>query len=149
MDATGDRLEVVDRELVRIDTAVPADHVKGVMLVDELGHAALVFDEYLDPRSVTQKRLGRAVEIAFAVRGAFEELAIARQVSSRWSDVAAGLEDQRPNRVGRVIEDVPVDHGRGDDKVVTRAKLDRAKHGFERSRPLFDVDHFVAEGVFL
>src|SRR5699024_9007899 len=87
-----------DVEGVGVEAPVPADDVEGVggHRVHGAGDApfaaAAVLDVDLDVALLTQQRLGRAVQVALAVGGVLEELAVARQVALGRGDVAVGLD---------------------------------------------------------
>ena len=92
----GDRHVVVDVERVGVEAAVPADHVERVGRVghpgaDDAG-AGAVLDQHLDVVALGEERLGRAVQVALAVRRVLEELPVAGQVALRRRDVAVRLD---------------------------------------------------------
>ena len=77
VDAPGDRLEVVDRERPRVDVAVPADDVEGVVV--ELVGLVAVADPHLDPELAAvavRVQLGRRVDVAVVVRRVLEQLPV-------------------------------------------------------------------------
>src|SRR5680860_1403019 len=99
VDATGDRLEVLDVEGVRVQAAVPADHVERV---GRIGHpsaddaartAAPMLDEHLDVGAFYEERIVGSVEVAFAVRRVLEKLTESGQVPLGRGDVRARLDD--------------------------------------------------------
>ena len=49
--------------------------------------------------ALDQQRLGRAVQVALAVRGVLQQLAVARQVALRRGDVRVGLDARKPQRL--------------------------------------------------
>ncbi len=96
VNAAGDGLVVVDGERVRVQAAVPADHVERVR-----GHDITGADDAVR-RAVLDKHLdlglevgdlderGRSVQVALAERGVLEELTEPREVTLRRHDVAVG-----------------------------------------------------------
>lgn len=148
--AAGDRLEVVDAERVRVQAAVPADHVEGMGRVHHARaddrSARAVLDEHLDVGALAQQRLGGPVQVTLAVGRVLEQLAVARQVALGRRDVAVGLDGvgaQRPLPVRK-----PAVRGRGrDDDVVALPGLQGSEHGLHGGLAGLDVDDLVADGV--
>ena len=84
-----DRLEVVDRQGVRVAAAVPAHDVERVALILVAGAAAPVPHEDLELAGAVYERL-RAADVPLGVRGLLEELPARGQVACRGPDVVAG-----------------------------------------------------------
>lgn len=86
---------------VRVEAAVPADHVERVVRVDEPGAGdgacpPAVLDQHLDVVAVGKQRLDRPVQVSFAVQGVFEQLTVTGQVAAGRGDVAVRLDGVRP-----------------------------------------------------
>ena len=149
MQPAGDRLEVVDREHVRVEAPVPADDVERVVRVDVArpyrGTARpSVLHEDLDVLLVGGEGLGRAAQVAFAVRRVLQELPLARQVASRRPDVAGRLGHQRAQLALRYPS---VGGRRGDDDVVAGSDRQAAEDGLYQGGAALDVHALVADRV--
>src|SRR6478672_4774547 len=95
MDASGDRLEVVDRERPRIEIAVPADDVERV-IVEHVGlisaaHAHLHRELAL---LTDRPQLRRRMDVTVVVRRTFDDLAVLVAVAPRNLDQPGRLEDE-------------------------------------------------------
>ena len=96
MDGAGDRLEVVGVEGVRIDHAVPADHVERMIGQGVARQPRAVLDQHRYVFfAVDDIRLARPVQIALAIRGAEAKLAVGIEIARRRHDVAGRLDDQQ------------------------------------------------------
>ena len=88
VDAPGDRLEVTDVERERVQIPVPADQVEGVEGVVIRGHpATLLHLDHEVARLVPGLHFGRWPDVALAVRGVLEHLAVLVPIPLRRLDV--------------------------------------------------------------
>ena len=149
VDLAGDRHEVLDVERVGVEAAVPADHVERVGRVGHPGaDDARRWSRCLTSTSTSvalgQERLGRAVQVALAVRRVLEQLPVAGQVALRRRDVAVRLDRVELARLGRH----PAVRGRArDDHVVAGAVGQHPEHGLDGAGAGLDVDALVADRV--
>jgi hypothetical protein len=147
----GDRHVVVDVERVRIQTAVPADDVERVMRahVDRAGEpgraGAAMLQKDLDIATFDKRWLGRAVQIALAVRRVFEQLTELRQIAANRRDVRIRLDAVGADTVR--TGQPPVRRRARQQDVVALACVECAEHGFDHRRAGFDVDALVADRV--
>ncbi len=125
VDAPGDRLEVVDGEGVRVQAAVPADHVERVVEVGVAGQSGAVADQHVHLALGDQQRFGGGAQVALAVRRVLEELPVVGQVATRRADVPLGLGDQGADRFGAGGH--PAVRGRRRDHHVVAACRRRAR----------------------
>ncbi len=100
---SGDGLEVVHTERVRVQAAVPADDVERMRGVHVAGPGdsarAPVPDENLDVGTVDGELPVRTVQVALAVRRVLQQLPEPRQVALGRGDVGVGLDDVQPHRI--------------------------------------------------
>ena len=69
MNASDDRLEVVDVEGPGIEVAVPADHIERMMVEHDLVDSVILLHQDREiPRLVVRAQRGRAADVALAVR---------------------------------------------------------------------------------
>ena len=145
MNATRDRLEVVHGERPRIEVAVPADDVEGVV-VEEVrlvaaAHAHLHWELALLTMRV---QLGRRVDVAVVVRRTFEHLAVLVAVALRDLDQPGSLEHEVALLSFRTE---PVRRAARDHDVVAVLVRHVAEDRLERARPLVHEDDLVALAV--
>ena len=146
VDPAGDRLEVVDGERPRIEVAVPADHVEGVV-VDDVGLVA-VADAHLDRELAlvavrVQRR--RRMDVAVVVRRPLEQLAVLVAVAPRDLDQCPA--SRRRGSAARPVGDEPVGRAARDHDVVAVRVGHVAEDRLERARALVDEDALVALAV--
>ena len=99
MNALDDRLEVVDRERVRVEAAVPADDVEGMVRVGVAGQTAAVAHDNVRLAATVDGGGGPGpAQVAFPVRGALEELAVVGEVPAGWATWPRGLDDECSQR---------------------------------------------------
>ena len=146
VDAAGDRLEVVDVEGEWPQVAVPPDQVERVVGVVIGSHppASLDLDHEISGLEVGRHLLGRA-DVALAVRGVLEQLAVLVAVAPRRLDLRRALQPEHPLRVA--IRDEAIGRPDGDHQVVPRAVGDRAEDRLESPAPLVDEEHLVRLAV--
>ena len=95
---------------------------------------------------VDEQRLGRAVQVAFAVGGVLQELPVAREVPLGRGDVRVGLDHVAAQRL--VAGGQPaVRRGAGEEHVVALAGRERAEHRLDGGGAGLDVDALVADRV--
>ncbi len=151
MDLAGDRHEVLDVEGVRVEAAVPADHVERVRRVghpaaDQAGRAvAPVLHEHLDVGALDQERLGRVR----AGRARSTARARAAGRSGRGT-ASAGRRGCSP-RSRRACSARPGSQrcvvARGTSDVVAGPVGQHAEHRLDGAAALLDVHALVADRV--
>ena len=154
---SGDRLEVRDVERVRVQAAVPADHIERVGRVhvpgaDDLPARGPVLDQHVHIGARFADRLAGPVQVPFAVRRMLQELPVPGQVPLRRRDVRVRLDHVaaqrlRPGVSGVSGRDPPVRRRPGQDHIVARPHRQRAEHRLHGARAGLDVDAFVAGRV--
>ena len=144
VDAPDDRLEVVDVEGPRIEVSVPAHHVEGVVVEDDLVEAVVLLHQNrkVSPLVVDSEQ-ARPADVALAVGRALDELAELVAVPLGPADVPAALEDQQLGRLCREVESPPVHDAPVNDEVVTLAVGQVAEHRLERACALGHIDQLV------
>jgi hypothetical protein len=140
-----DRFEVGDVERVRVQAAVPADHVEGMMCVGKPGQAVAVAHQHGNVLTLGEQGPVRAAQIALGVRGVLQELSVLRQVAPRWPDVPACLDDQGVH--GLTARNPAVNGSPGHDDVVTRGCVNRAVNRLEPGGACPEVDRLVARRI--
>ena len=148
VDLAGDGHVVVDVEGVRVQTAVPADHVQrmgrtGHPGADDAG-AGAVLDQDLDVLALDEQRTDRPVQVALAVRRVLEQLPVAREVALGRRDVAVGLDRVEPAGLRR---QPAVGGGTGQQHVVTAPVGERPEDRLHGPTARLDVDALVTDRV--
>jgi hypothetical protein len=116
-----------------------------MMAMDVARPPPSVADEHGDVGVVGGDQVGRGPEVAFAIRGVLEELAIAREVPRRWGDVAATGDDEGVEWA--VGDDPSMSRRRRHDDVVSRGDVQRAEDRLETAPPFLDEHELVADRV--
>jgi hypothetical protein len=144
VDEPDDRLEVVDRQCVRPQTAVPPHHVERMVAVDVAAQPAGRPHDYLDIVAVDEQRLGRAAQVTLAVGRALQELSVGAEVLARRSDVAApGLDHEHLG--GAFVDHPSVGRRRGHDDVVAGRDVERPERRLEPRPTRLNERHLVTE----
>ena len=160
VDAPRDRLEVGDVEDVGVEAPVPAHDVERVerqrmhRADDASGSRPAVLDEHLglvaraSAHVLRQQRTRRKPEVALAVGGVLEQLAVLRQVPLRRRDVRVGLDRIRAQGIPRRSSwDPSMRGGPRDDHVVARAHVERSEHRLHPSPTPLHVHALVTDPV--
>src|SRR5439155_20350037 len=96
VDSTGDRLKIVSIKRERVNHAVPADDIEGMLAERVARQPATVLDENRCVAfAVDDLRLLRTVEISLAVRGAEPHLAVRVQIAIRDDDIPCSFEHKQ------------------------------------------------------
>ena len=160
VDAAGDRLEVAHVEDVRVEAAVPADDVERVerQRVDRADDATRAVATVLDvdlgllvgarADVLGEERTVRLAQVALAVGGVLEELAVLAEIALGRRDVAVRLDAVRPQRlVAGDLGEPPVRRRPRDDDVVALADVEGAEDRLDAGSAALDVDALVADPV--
>ena len=141
--ASGDRLEVVDVERVRIDVPVPGGDVERVIVqAVALVAGADAHDELVVARLLVTDQLGRAVEVTLGERRVLEQLAVAVAVPVRGLELPGRVERQPQLLAGRRQD--PVRGAARDHDVVVLAVGEGAERRLELPRAAVHEDQLVS-----